>query len=308
VRFASALEETLMARRALDTLEEQGRMIVERLGGRWTGTAGLCRCPAHDDRRPSLSVRLGRTSLLLHCFGGCPAADILKALRAAGQPLQSAAVDRSALAGSASDRQGNRTLGAARRLWSGSSPLAGTLAERYLKGRGLAAASPELRYYRRTPHGPYPLTRFRPAMIAAVRDDTGLVAVHRTFLDARSGGLATIDEPRCGLGRFGTGAVRLGGIAPRLGLAEGIETALSASLLFRLPCWATLGTERFGLVALPPDVAELVLFLDNDAGGRRAEVLARGAFAHLEIEVHCPRQAGADWNDVIRAMRFSPDR
>lgn len=287
---------------ARDSLDEEGRRLVERLGGRWSGTAGLCRCPAHDDRRPSLSVRVGRTSLLLHCFAGCSAADILKSLRAAGQPVEVVSGSQSSRSGNGAARQAERSRAAAVRLWGAARPIAGTLVERYLEGRGLPAGSPELRYHPRTPHGPRPLTRFRPAMIAAVREGAGIVAIHRTFLDPRRASLAPIDEPRCGLGRFGSGAVRLGGVASRLGLAEGIETALSASVLFGLPCWATLGTERFRLVTLPPEVNELVLFLDNDSGGRRAEALARDSFAHLPIETHHPRRAGADWNDVLRTM------
>jgi hypothetical protein len=199
-------------------------------------------------------------------------------------------------------REAERSRAAAVRLWAAARPIAGTPVERYLEGRGLTAGASELRYHPRTPHGPHPLTCFRPAMIAAVRDGGGIGAIHRTFLDPRRSIPAPIDEPRCGLGRFGSAAVRLGGVASRLGLAEGIETALSASALFGLPCWATLGTERFRLVTLPPEVTELVLFLDNDAGGRRAEALARETFAHLPIETHYPRRAGADWNDVLRAM------
>lgn len=280
-------------------MDEEGRRLVERLGGRWSGNAGLCRCPVHDDRRPSLSVRIGRTSLLLHCFAGCSAADILRSLRAAGQPI---AVPRSSSSEGGAARQAERSRASAIRLWGAARPIGGTPVERYLAGRGLAAETSELRYHPRTPHGPRPLTRFRPAMIAAVRDETGVVAVHRTFLDARGGKLAPTDEPRCGLGRFGSGAVRLGGTASRLGLAEGVETALSASAMFGLPCWATLGTERFRLVALPGEVEELVLFLDHDAGGRRAETLAREAFPKLAIEARYPRNRGADWNDVLRAI------
>lgn len=294
-----------MGRRAPTSLDEEGRALVERLGGRWTGTAGLCRCPAHDDRTPSLSVRLGERSLLLHCFAGCDATDILKALRASGHPLREPRADfvnRAEPRGPA----GTRSEAAARRIWVDARPIAGTPAERYLEHRGLRTDSPELRYHPRTPHGPQPLTRFRPALIAAVRDESGLVAVHRSFLDPRRNRLAPIEEPRCGLGRFGSGAVRLGGIAPRLGLAEGIETALSASALFGLPCWATLGTERFRLVALPAEVTELMLFLDNDAGGRRAEALAREAFAHVAIDTHYPRRPGADWNDVLHAQTRRP--
>jgi hypothetical protein len=48
--------------------------------GRW-----LARCPAHEDRRPSLAIRgleNGRT--LLHCFAGCPVDSVVSALGLAG--------------------------------------------------------------------------------------------------------------------------------------------------------------------------------------------------------------------------------
>lgn len=39
------------------------------------------RCPAHEDRSPSLSVGEGVDGrVLLHCFAGCPTADIVRAL------------------------------------------------------------------------------------------------------------------------------------------------------------------------------------------------------------------------------------
>lgn len=282
------------------SLQEEGRALVERLGGRWAGSGGMCRCPAHDDRHPSLSVRLGRSRLLFHCFAGCGADDILRSLQASallepGPPAVGARVS-GAEAAALSD--------APLRLWGAARDLAKTPAERYLAARCISAGSSELRYHPRTPHGPKPFTRYRPAMIAAVRDEEGLVAVHRTFLDLRLSRLAALPNPKCGLGRFGRGAVRLGGTAARLGLAEGIETALSASEIFGVPCWATLGTERFSRVAIPAEVTELLLFLDNDEGGRRAETLAHNAFAHVpSVEARYPRRAGADWNDVLRASR-----
>jgi hypothetical protein len=48
--------------------DQEARNLVDRLGGRWSANGGLCRCPAHADRRPSLSIRPGRTRLLLHCW------------------------------------------------------------------------------------------------------------------------------------------------------------------------------------------------------------------------------------------------
>ena len=51
-------------------------LAARRVGtGRWTAC-----CPAHEDRSPSLSVRVGRDGrALLHCFGGCSVTAILKA-------------------------------------------------------------------------------------------------------------------------------------------------------------------------------------------------------------------------------------
>jgi hypothetical protein len=57
-------------------------MLVERLNsvrrtgeGRW-----VARCPSHDDRRPSLSVReLDDGRVLLHCFAGCNIHEVLTA-------------------------------------------------------------------------------------------------------------------------------------------------------------------------------------------------------------------------------------
>lgn len=279
------------------SLNQQGQALVEQLGGRWVHDRGMCRCPAHDDRNPSLSVRLGRSRLLLHCFAGCRTADILREIRRAkliGDPPGAAPrADRSGA--------GPGLSGAALRLWRGARSIAGTPAEQYLAARALVTVSPELRFHPRTPHGPKPFTQYRPALIAAVRDETGLVAVHRTFLDPRRREIARLADPKSALGRLGRGAVRLSGVAARIGLAEGIETALSASALFGVPCWATLGTERFARVALPTEVEQLLLFLDNDAGGRRAEAIARAAFANLTVIARYPRRQGDDWNDVLRA-------
>lgn len=281
------------------SLEQEGRALVERLGGRWAGNGGLCLCPAHDDRSPSLSVRPGRARLLLHCFAGCTAREILDALKsgrliAPGAPVASN-TERC-------PRRSPDLQASAIRLWGAARAVENTPAALYLASRGLVG-TPALRFHARTPHGPQPLTRFRAAMIAAVRDEVGVVGVQRTFLQncAERPSVAA----RSGLGRFGWGAVRLAPCAARLGLAEGIESALSASAIFGVPCWATLGTERFALVSIPPQVTELLLFLDHDGGGRRAEMLARAAHPEIAIEVHYPPRAGDDWNDVLMAQALA---
>jgi hypothetical protein len=44
--------------------------------GRW-----ICRCPAHEDRSPSLSIREAEDGrVLIHCFSGCETIDVLAAI------------------------------------------------------------------------------------------------------------------------------------------------------------------------------------------------------------------------------------
>lgn len=283
------------------SLHAQGRTIVERLGGEWRASGGLCRCPAHDDRTPSLSVRPGERRLLFHCFAGCETERVLRALAAlqllgaapapGGTPVASTPADPDA-----------RHRGAAQTLWAAARPIRRSPAETYLRSRGLRAAVSDLRFHPRTPYGRGAAVIFRPAILAAVRDESGLIAVHRTFLEPRTASLSDLSLPKRALGRLGRGAVRLrppkAGV---LGWAEGIETAMAATQLTGIPCWAMLGTERFARVALPASVTRLILFLDNDAGGRRAETLARAACRGCEIEARYPAAAGADWNDVLLA-------
>ena len=40
----------------------------------------IARCPAHDDRSPSLSIKEVADRLLLHCFAGCETYEIVSAL------------------------------------------------------------------------------------------------------------------------------------------------------------------------------------------------------------------------------------
>lgn len=88
-----------------------------------------------------------------------------------------------------------------------------------------------------------------------------------------------------------------------LGLAEGIETALSAILLLDIPVWATLGNERLSHIAIPDTVTRLILLPDNDRGGRIGAAKAVEAYAMpgRTIETMWPPHGFNDWNDVLRA-------
>ena len=60
----------------------RGPGILQHLAGVVPSGAGwLARCPAHDDRRPSLSIGVGRDGrTLLKCFAGCPTEAVIAAV------------------------------------------------------------------------------------------------------------------------------------------------------------------------------------------------------------------------------------
>ncbi|MCH8859227.1 MAG: hypothetical protein IID54_06570, partial [Proteobacteria bacterium] len=110
----------------------------------------------------------------------------------------------------------------ARRCWAEAGPISGTLAERYLRARGITCnLPPTLRFHANCWHGP--TAAKLTAMVAAVSISRKVVGVHRTYL-AEPGVKAFGKESKLMLGRCAGGAVRLSGGPGPLLVAEGIET------------------------------------------------------------------------------------
>ena len=122
------------------------REICDALGGRWHGSYGLAFCPAHENTNtPALSVTDGSDDrLLVYCHAGCDGTDVLAALRARGllaghsdwkpdpREIERRKADE--------DADLRRRIDQARRCWSEAGPISGTLAERYLRARGIDPA------------------------------------------------------------------------------------------------------------------------------------------------------------------------
>jgi hypothetical protein len=82
-RWNGATPKTTGRRNHTATDPLVGETLLSRLDGvRRTGTGRwIARCPAHDDRTPSLSIReLDDGRILLYCFGGCAVGDVLAAV------------------------------------------------------------------------------------------------------------------------------------------------------------------------------------------------------------------------------------
>lgn len=283
-------------------LETHAADLVKRLGATWSPNGAMCLCPAHDDRTPSLSVRVGKTALLFKCFAGCDTLDVIRAIRRLDRnvPLSGEVVRSSSRTSLSPAWLRQRALD----LWDSAHPLAGTPAEQYLRRRSIIPSPTVLRFHRRTPLGRGKRAVFRPAMLAALHERERLVALQRTFLDPDEPRRARdLGNPRRMLGRPGQGAVMLAPAIDTLGLAEGIETALSAILLLDIPVWATLGNERLPHIAIPDTVTRLILLPDNDRGGRIGAAKAIEAYAMpgRTIETLWPPHGFNDWNDALRA-------
>lgn len=279
----------------------RGAELIRRLGGSWHGSRGMCLCPAHADRTPSLSVRVGTSRLLFKCFAGCDTRDVIEALRAIDRELIAKGVGRAIAASAGFEQWLERRVS---ELWFASRSITGTPAERYLAHRAIGMRSPALRFNAATPLGPVRHGIFRPALIAAVTDDAGLRAVQRTFLDMPTARRAhDLSSPRHMLGRPGAGAVRLFGVEAVLGLAEGVETALSAAQILDIPVWAALGSERLAHVGIPALVTRLILLPDADQAGRLGARRASAAHAspRRSVTTIWPPKGFDDWNDVLRA-------
>src|ERR1017187_8749981 len=58
--------------------------IAAGLHGRRCGRGWMAKCPAHDDRGPSLSICERDGKVLVHCFAGCSQRAVVEALNALG--------------------------------------------------------------------------------------------------------------------------------------------------------------------------------------------------------------------------------
>ena len=159
----------------------------------------------------------------------------------------------------------------ARRIWDAVASARGTLAERYLRARGVRAAlPPSLRFAERTWHGP--AQRRLPALVAAVARGRGFVGIHGTFL-AEPGRKAEVEPAKMMLGPVAGGAVRLSRGGPVLVVAEGIETGLSVlDALDGLPVavWAALSTGGLSGLRLDGPFDAVVVAADGDEPARSA--------------------------------------
>jgi putative DNA primase/helicase len=287
------------------------KAIANALGGRKVGVGWMARCPAHDDRKSSLSIRDSRDGkVLVRCHAGCEQAQVITALAARdlwteSKPRRFTRSAPRTVATSQPDRDDGKRTEMAFAIWSSTTPADGTLVETYLISRGLRLpAPPTLRFHAGARH---PLGSLWPAMVALVTrgSDDAPMAIHRTFLARDGGGKAPVDPQKMMLGPCRGGAVRLATFGDVLMVGEGIETCLAVMQATGHPAWAALSTSGLRALDLPSHVREVIVLADGDEPG---EAAARDAARRWKRELRRVRIArppwGFDFNDVLRGRTF----
>lgn len=267
-----------------------------RRNGRWINIAG----PGHKKNDCSLGVQFycgARDGFRLHSFAG----DDPEVCRAHVLGL----LDGAAAPGAVPREEAIKHREYALKLVAQALPPEGTAVETYLRTRGcdFASITPgEVLFHPACRFGPH----VSPAMIGVMRDiqTREIVGVHRTALRDDGRGKRTFSDgtnAKMMLGRARGAAIKLQPRAEVMGVAEGIETALSAQLLFGIPTWSLMSAREVELFPVLPAVTHLTIFADNDAPGHKAatQCARRWGDARRRGVTHIPAYLGNDWNDEL---------
>ncbi len=205
--------------------------IAKALGGRKAGGGWTARCPAHDDRSPSLSICDQDGKVLVRCHAGCQQAKVIAVLRPRGLWTKNGERSPSRtghrkLVDRESDHDEATRTEAAIAIWQSAKPAQSTPVATYLESRNIHLPPPTaLRFHAGLKH---PQGGYWPTIVALVTNgaDGTPIAIHRTFLARNGGGKAPVDPQKMMLGPCRGGAVRLAEPGDRLWSAKVSKHAL----------------------------------------------------------------------------------
>lgn len=234
------------------------------------------------------------------------------------------------------ERQDAGRRAAAWRIWEASEKsILGTPVQAYLADRAIdpARLDFEMNALRFCPRLDHPEGGAYPAMVAIITSSQGkFLGVHRTWLSRDAFGVwgkAPVEDPKLSLGRYniGGGHIRLWrgvSVDPATGevkrarrlsecretvevhLTEGIEDGITVALEYpeARVLVAVSGSNMVNL-RLPPIVARIVIWAQNEPPGSKGDVSLRKAVEQFRrqgrtVAVRHPPEGFKDVNDVVR--------
>lgn len=261
-------------------------------------------CPFHSDRSPSFTIYAGGRRF--QCFGCGAQGDVLDylmrlhnvGLRDAAAMLTGGNLPSVHIAPAPVDDGADR-IAEAKAIWRAARPASGTLAESYLRARGLHLPIPDSIRFARLRYGTKGAEH--PVLVAAVASAEGkLIGIQRTYLNASGTGKAAVPKAKLSLGRVSGGAIRLAPCSTSLVVCEGLEDGLTLQQELGLTTWVAAGASMLPAMIFPEGVRSVAIGGDNDEAGRLSARKAAETFAHRGIEsrVFFPAEA-KDFNQEL---------
>ncbi len=182
----------------------------------------------------------------------------------------------------------------------------------YLKNRGLDKILRDLPDdFLFHPHLPFygegGKKTYFPTLVAIMKDCAGAtVTLHRTYITL-DGKKAPIPTVRKLLPGRAAGAIHLYPADEKIGICEGIETALAVRLMTGLNVWAATSTSLLVDISVPTNTTKVIIYGDNDKSkaGQQAAITAAENLTAMGKAVKIVMPAGSpilsksiDWLDV----------
>jgi len=193
--------------------------------------------------------------------------------------------------------------------FSGYSGIKDTPAQEYLNSRGIfCLPSKSIRYNHKADRNGF------TALMSIVSDDKFVPCyMHQTILDGAKKAeveaakkLHALQDSNH-LDYCGSLAIRMSPLTSTLGIAEGIETALSAKQIYQCNVWSVVNSQFMKRFRAPKGVEHLIIFADNDSNGAghaaafecaHRNILAKNDV--VKVSVRWPGEQG-DFNDMLLA-------
>lgn len=275
-------------------------------------------CPVHGEKTPSFHVHADGW---FRCFGCGRKGDVITLCQEVEKISFDGAVEK--LTGEDITKQVRQVQAPSRKvkerdpgkqrtaqhLWESAKDIRGTLAETYLRSRGIVGdlSHADIRFHPSVSTSAYSQDKGEkhPAMIAAIRLPTGeQIGAHVTYLSADGKSKAAVDPPRKVYGAQSGGVIFLGRVSAKMVLGEGIESSLSASEVCGRPAIASVCSGNMKSAPIIDGVDDWLVAYDRDAnhtGLKAAQAFARRALdAAKAVRAMGPPRDVKDWNDAAQ--------
>ena len=194
-----------------------------------------------------------------------------------------------------------------------------TPVETYLNGRGIYTMPTSSIKFSKAEYDKASGRSFQTMYSIATDDRMNIIYLHKTFLEngkkvddvANKKIYSALDNKvvcaSCGNTTSQSCAVRLFEPTDTLGIAEGIETALSATQLSKVPCWSVMNTAIMKAFKAPKGVKTLIIFADNDRHGAGMAAAMTCANKNIlanndvnQVFIRWNEDVSVDFNDMLK--------